>query len=128
MGDVRVEIRVASGSRVAGVEPSYVVPHAWTDAGIAVEGGGSGAHLLLTAVASCVLNDLYREDAVRIDGVLVAAEGIFDDASWGDTRIAYRVEVDSPDPADAVQRVLERVDSVAEIPRVVRGTVRVDRG
>jgi hypothetical protein len=67
MADVQVEVRVDAGSRARDVAATYVVPHAWTDAGIAVEGG------------------------------------------------------------DVVARVLEQIDAVAEIPRVVRGEVTVSR-
>ena len=127
MGDLRVDVRVAAGSRAAGLTPTYVVPHQWTDGGIAVEGGGTGAHLLLTAVACCVLNDVYREADVPVDGVAVHADGRFDDDTWSTTRITYDVAVDSPEAPDVVARVLEQVDTVAEIPRVLRGEVTVSR-
>ncbi|MBZ5739804.1 OsmC family protein [Nocardioides mangrovi] len=128
MADVHVDVRVAAGSLAGDVSPAYVVPHQWTDGGIAVEGGGTGAHLLLTAVASCVLNDVFREAAgVPVDGVLVSAGGDFDGDSWSTTAIAYSVRVDSPATDDAVAQVLAAVDEVAEIPRAVRGEVKVER-
>ncbi|GAA1164382.1 OsmC family protein [Nocardioides aquiterrae] len=127
MAELHVDVRVAAGSRAADLTPTYVVPHQWTDGGIAVEGGGSGAHLLLTAVASCVLNDVYREADVPVDGVLVEAGGDFDGETWATTHIAYDVSVDSPEAPDVVARVIEQVDAVAEIPRVVRGEVTVSR-
>ena len=49
-----------------------MLPHAWTDAGVVVEGAGNGAHVLHVAVALCVLNDLFREaqtDGLTVDGV-----------------------------------------------------------
>ena len=127
MAEVHVDVRVAAGSRAASLAPAYVVPHRWTDGGIAVEGGGTGAHLLLTAVACCVLNDVFREADVPVDGVLVAAGGDFDGDTWSTTHIGYDVEVDSPEAGDVVARVLEQVDAVAEIPRVLRGEVTVVR-
>jgi anti-sigma factor RsiW len=77
-----------------------------------------------------VLNDLYREAAasgVTLDGVRVTAEGGFDTGTWTSTGIAYAVEVDSPAPAAEVDRLLARVDDVAEIPRAVRAGAPVRR-
>ncbi|WP_028639221.1 OsmC family protein [Nocardioides sp. URHA0032] len=127
MAEVPVDVRVAAGTRAGGLEPSYVVPHRWTDGGIAVEGGGTGAQLLLTAVACCLLNDVYREADIPVHGVLVDVDGRFDDETWSTTRITYDVAVDSPEAGDVVARVLEQVDALAEIPRVVRGEVTVSR-
>jgi uncharacterized OsmC-like protein len=127
---VRVDVRVASGSLSGEVEPTYVVPHPWTEAGIAVAGGGTGAHLLLTAVACCLLNDAHREaqePGVPVDGVLVTADGEFDSSTWATTAIGYDLRIDSGADPDAVARLVERVDEVAEIPRVVRGEVTVAR-
>ena len=124
---VHVGVRVATGSRAGDVAPTYVVPHQWTDGGIAVDGGGTGAHLLLTAVACCVLNDVYREADAPVDGVLVDAGGDFDADTWATTRITYDVAVDSPADGDGVARLLARVDEVAEVPKVVRGEVTVVR-
>jgi uncharacterized OsmC-like protein len=129
MADVHVDVRVAAGSRARDVAASYVVPHQWTDDGISVEGGGTGAHLLLTAIGSCLLNDVYREaqPGLSVDGVLVEVGGDFDASTWATTTIDYSVAVDSPGEADAVARLLERVDAVAEIPRAVSGEVTVVR-
>jgi hypothetical protein len=129
MADVHVDVRVAAGSRAGDLAASYVVPHQWTDGGIAVEGGGTGAHLLLTAVACCVLNDLYREadPGIPVDGVLVGASGDFDSGTWSTTAIEYDVAVDSTEDAAVIARIVEAVDAVAEIPRVVRGEVTVTR-
>ncbi|MEI5672887.1 MULTISPECIES: OsmC family protein [unclassified Nocardioides] len=128
--DVQVRVRVASGSRRDGLAPAYVVPHAWTEDGISVDGGGTGAHLLLTAVACCVLNDVYREaqePGIALAGVRVDAVGGFDSTTWSSTTIAYDVDVDSDAPQQVVDGLLARVDEVAEIPRVVRGSVAVTR-
>jgi len=124
------DVRVAAGSRAAEVAPTYVVPHTWTDGGIAVEGGGTGAHLLLTAVGCCVLNDVLREAGpldVGVDGVLVEVTGEFDGATWASTAIGYRVDLDSPAGGEQVDGLLARVADVAEIPRAVRGEVTVTR-
>lgn len=130
MSTAGFEVRVAAGSRAAAVTPAYVVPHTWTDGGIAVEGGGTGAHLLLTAIGCCVLNDVLREAGpldVGVDGVLVEVTGEFDTATWSSTTVDYRVDVDSGASAEALDGLLARVADVAEIPRAVGGEVTVTR-
>jgi hypothetical protein len=123
-----VEVRVAAGSRAGEVTASYVVPHRWTEGGIAVEGGGTGAHLLLTAVGCCVLNDVWREAGeIPVDGVLVHVSGEFDAGTWTRTSIDYAVDVDSPAPRTRVESLLAAVAEVAEIPRAVTGEVEVSR-
>ena len=121
-------IRLSAGS-LRTDEPAFVLPHAWTEAGVAVEGGGTGAHLLHVSVALCVLNDLYREAreaGVTVDGVVVGARGGFTD-EWSSTGISYDVELAGPDEADVVAALLDRVDAVAEIPRAVRAGADVRR-
>jgi hypothetical protein len=121
-------VRVTAGS-LRHDEPAFVVPHACTDDGIAVEGAGTGAHLLHTAIAACVLNDLFREaqaDGLTLGGVAVVARGEFDDA-WGSTGVDYRVELDSTEDEALLSALLARVDEVAEIPRAVRAGATVVR-
>jgi hypothetical protein len=121
-------VRVTAGS-LRHDEPAFVLPHAWTDAGIAVEGAGTGAHLFHTAIAACVLNDLFREaqtDGLSVEGVAVVARGEFDDA-WGSTGVNYRVEMDSTEDEALLAALLARVDDVAEIPRAVRTGATVVR-
>jgi hypothetical protein len=121
-------VRVTAGS-LRNDDPAFVLPHAWTDSGIAVEGAGTGAHLLHTAIAACVLNDLFREaqtDGLSIDGVAVVAGGEFDD-DWGSTGVTYRVELHSTEDEWRLAALLARVDEVAEIPRAVRAGATVVR-
>src|SRR5699024_9293798 len=62
-------------------EPATHFAHRWTEGGVDVVAGFTGAHLLHAAVAACILNDLHREAAaigLRLDGVRVSAEGGFD--------------------------------------------------
>ncbi|WP_372736428.1 OsmC family protein [Nocardioides sp.] len=123
-------VTVSAGSLRADPADGFVVPHAWTDAGVVVAAPGTGAHLLHTAVATCVLNDVYREaqgSGLDVAGVAVVARGGFD-AAWVSTGIAYDVEVDSPADHATVQALLARVDEVAEIPKTLRAGVRVGRG
>ncbi len=129
MAELHADVRVAAGSRVADLTPSYVIPHPWTDGGIAVEGGGTGAHLLLTAVGSCVLNDVYREadPGIPVNGVLVEVGGDFDSTTWSTTSIGYDVSVDSSEAGDVIARLVETVEDVAEIPRLLGGEVTVRR-
>ena len=90
------EVLVAAGT-LRTEAPLYVVPHAWTGAGMSVEGGGTGAHLLHTAVAACVLNDTYREATalgLGVEGVSVRASGGFD-ADWRSTGVTYTLGIDS---------------------------------
>jgi uncharacterized OsmC-like protein len=101
--------------------------HRWTDGGVEVVAGFTGAHLLHAAVAACVLNDLYREAeklGIRLDGVRVQAEGGFGD-DWASRGIRYRVELDSPADAAARKELKERVDRIAEIPRALRAGATV---
>jgi hypothetical protein len=122
------EVRVSAGSlRADGA--AFVVPHAWTAAGVAVEGGSTGGHLLHAAVAVCVLNDLFREaraDEVPLDGVAVSARGGFG-TDWASTGISYDVELDSEAGDEAEAALLARVEAVAEIPRAVRAGASVSR-
>lgn len=103
--------------------------HAWTEEGISADPVTNGAQVLHLAVATCVLNDLYREasaSAVSLDGVRVTADGGFDEA-WRSTGITYTVEVASSLPSDELARLLAQVDEVAEIPRALRAGVPVSR-
>jgi uncharacterized OsmC-like protein len=120
-------VRVSAGSRRA-PDPTFVLPHAWTDGGVAVEGAGTGAHLFHAAVAVCVLNDVFREaraGGLAVDGVEVSARGGFT-SEWASTGVVYDVEVDGV-PEDELASLLARVDEVAEIPRAVRAGARVER-
>lgn len=106
------------------------MPHRWTPTGVTVETDFTGAHLLHLAVAGCVLNDLYREAVglgIELDGVRVTARGSFDTQTWTSNGIGYSVELDSTANADDVNRLLEVVDAVAEIPRAVRSGGPVTR-
>jgi uncharacterized OsmC-like protein len=105
-------------------------PHRWTPDGVTVDADFTGAHLLHLAAAGCVLNDVYREAAalgLELGGVRVTAAGGFDTGTWVSTGIDYRVEVDSTASDQQVAELLEVVDQVAEIPRVVRAGAPVRR-
>ena len=108
----------------------WTVPHQWTSEGVVVEGDGNGAAVLHLSVALCVLNDTFREGealGVPVSGVRVRAGGSFDHESWVSTGVTYAVAVDSSAPAGAIAQVLAKVDEVAEIPRVLRAGMTVER-
>lgn len=120
-------VRVASGSLREG--DGVVLPHAWTEAGVLAGPVTNGAQALHLSVALCVLNDTYREARrldVQVDGVVVTADGAFDDV-WASTGITYDIAVDTPAQASALDLLLEVVDEVAEIPRVLRAGADVRR-
>lgn len=121
-------VTVGAGSLRTGEGVHF--PHRWTDAGVSVETAFTGGHLLNLAAAGCVLNDLYREAAtlgIELAGVRVSAVGGFDTETWRSTGITYRVELDSPAPQAELDRLLDVVDAVAEIPRALRAGAPVNR-
>ena len=124
-------VAAAAGSLRSSVRADAVLPHVWTQEGVAVETQFTGAHLLHMAVAACVLNDLYREAAnlrVQLTGVRVDAEGSFDTESWRSTGITYRVRVDEQGGSvGALAALINAVDEVAEIPRALRTGLEVTR-
>ena len=122
---------VSSGDLWPGSKPAAVFPHAWTDAGVAVETEFTGAHLYHLSAAGCVLNDLYREAqelGVDLEGVRVTADGDFNRESWSSTGVTYTVEVSSAADEEAIDRLLAVVDQVAEIPKALRQGAEVHRG
>jgi uncharacterized OsmC-like protein len=128
MGD-RFEVVVAAGNLRSDSQTAVHFPHRWTEQGVNVEAGFTGAHVLHLSVAGCVLNDLYREAAnfgIQVDGVRVLASGGFDDR-WPSTGITYTVEVSSSASDADVARVIAAVDDVAEIPRAIRAGAPVRR-
>ena len=124
------DVVVGAGTLRSTAADAVRFAHPWTADGVTVETEFSGAHLLHLATAGCVLNDLYREAErldVRLDGARVTATGAFDTHSWRSTGIHYRVEVDSPVAPARLERLLETVDAVAEIPKAIRQGTTVER-
>ncbi|MFI8231301.1 OsmC family protein [Streptomyces sp. NPDC085900] len=121
---------VSAGSLRSDDEHAVRFPHLWTPEGVTVEADFTGAHLLHLAAAGCVLNDLYREAAglgITLDGVRVTASGGFDSGNWTSTGVGYSVTLDSAASAADLDRLLDVVDEVAEIPRALRASVAVRR-
>jgi hypothetical protein len=76
------------------------------------------------------VNDLYREAnglGIQLDGVRVRAVGGFDPDTWKSTGIEYSVELRSPASVDKLGQLLNKVDTVAEIPRALRSGTTVHR-
>ena len=124
----RYTVAVATGSLRE--DEGVTLPHEWTEEGVSVRGRLTGAHVLHLAVATCVLNDLYREArdrGVALAGVHVSAEGGFDLSTGASTGVEYAVALDSGLLPEQVQDLLERVEEVAEIPRALRTGIDVRR-
>ena len=120
-------VRATAGSLRDG--DGVVLPHTWTEAGVAAGPATNGAQVLHLSVALCVLNDTFREAGrlgIAVDGVAVEADGGFDDG-WRSTGVEYAVTVDSTASADDLARLLAVVDEVAEIPRALRAGTEVSR-
>jgi uncharacterized OsmC-like protein len=121
---------VSAGTLRSDDERAVHFPHQWTSKGVAVVAEFTGAHLLHLATAGCVLNDLYREAAgmgIALNGVRVSATGGFNTDNWASTGISYSVALDSTAPPADLDRLLEVVDEVAEIPKAIRIGTRVSR-
>jgi uncharacterized OsmC-like protein len=128
--DNRFEVTAGAGTMMSASGTAVRFPHRWTEAGVTVDADFTGGHVLNLAVASCVLNDVYREAAalgIELTGVRVRAEGGFDTSTWQSTGIEYSVEVSSDAPADQVDHLLAVVDQVAEIPQAIRAGASVRR-
>jgi uncharacterized OsmC-like protein len=124
-------VAVGAGTLRSRSADSIRFPHRWTPEGVSVEADFTGAHLLHLAAAGCVLNDLYREAegmGIALDGVRVSAAGGFDTDSWASTGISYSVRLDSAAPRADLDRLIEHVDAIAEIPKAIRAGARVTRG
>jgi hypothetical protein len=123
-------VTASAGTLRAGASAGWTVPHQWTPEGVLVAGEGNGAAVLHLSVALCVLNDTFREAetmGVPVTGVRVGAGGTFDTETWVSRGITYAVEIDSPASPEEVDRVVARVDDVAEIPRALRAGASVER-
>jgi OsmC-like protein len=128
--DNRFEVTASAGTLTSESSTAVRFPHRWTPGGVSVEADFTGGHVLHLAVASCILNDIYREAAalgIGVTGVRVTAAGGFDTATWQSTGIGYSVDVSSDAPADRLAHLLAVVDQVAEIPQAIRAGATVRR-
>ena len=114
--DNRFEVTASAGTLMSESGTAVRFPHRWTPGGVSVEADFTGGHVLHLAVASCILNDIYREAAalsIGVTGVRVTAAGGFDTATWQSTGIDYSVEVSSDAPADQVAQLVATVGGSA---------------
>ena len=121
-------VRVSAGS-LRRADGGVVLPHVWTDAGVATTPVSNGAQALHLAVALCVLNDTFREARSRditLDGVAVTADGALEE-DWRSTGITYSVELATPASPEERAALLAVVDEAAEIPRALRSATTVTR-
>lgn len=82
----------------------------------------------MLALATCYCNDLYREAerlGLSLESVEVDATAEFPGIGLAATNIRYRARVTSSAPATAVNELLRRTDTVAEIHNTVRAGVPV---
>ena len=94
-------------------------------------GGGqgfNGGQLLNLAVAGCISNDLFREAAgagitLHRVGVTVRSDYVGDPPV--STPIEYDVALEGEAPKDVLQKLVERVDDIAEIPNSLRWGTQV---
>ena len=100
------------------------------------DGGGrgvgfNGGQLLYLAIAGCVSNDLFREaraDGIALERVRVVVDGDFQGDPPVSTDVTYTVEVAGDASTEALQRLVAKVDAIAEIPNSLRAATAVRLG
>ena len=100
------------------------------------DGGGrgvgfNGGQLLYLAIAGCVSNDLFREaraDGIALERVRVVVDGDFQGDPPVSTEVTYAVEVAGDASTEALERLVTKVDAIAEIPNSLRAATAVRLG
>ena len=100
------------------------------------DGGGrgvgfNGGQLLYLAIAGCVSNDLFREayaDGIALERVRVVVDGDFQGDPPVSTEVTYDVEVAGDASTEALERLVTKVDTIAEIPNSLREATAVRLG
>ena len=100
------------------------------------DGGGrgvgfNGGQLLYLAIAGCVSNDLFREaraDGIALERVRVVVDGDFQGDPPVSTDVTYDVEVAGDASTEALERLVTKVDAIAEIPNSLRAATAVRLG
>lgn len=88
----------------------------------------NGGELLALALATCYCNDLYREAAAQgidVQWVEVQVDAEFGGAGEAARRIRYRAKVAANAPEDAIRRLVEHTDKVAEVHNTLRAGIEV---
>ena len=93
--------------------------------------GFNGGQLLYLAIAGCVSNDLFREaraDGIALARVRVVVDGDFQGDPPVSTDVTYDVEVAGDASTEALERLVAKVDAIAEIPNSLRAATAVRLG
>ena len=83
----------------------------------------NGGELLLTALATCFCNDIYREAAKRniiVDGIEVEVTGEFGAEGEPGFNFQYKAKVMSDAPQSEIDDLIVHTDQVAEIQNTLR--------
>ncbi|HEX6590351.1 MAG TPA: OsmC family protein [Longimicrobiales bacterium] len=118
-GEHRVDVATDGRARAVAIPPKTGAP------GSDVNGG----ELLFLALATCYCNDVYREAkraGIDVRAVEVEVSGEFGGPGEPARNVEYRARVDAVGASeDAVRRLLEHTDTVAEIQNTLRAGVPV---
>lgn len=93
--------------------------------------GFNGGELLYLAVAGCVSNDLFREAravGVAVERVRVVVRGEFAGDPAVSSDVEYDVELEADASQEQLRALVERVDTIAEIPNSLRRATAVRLG
>jgi uncharacterized OsmC-like protein len=91
----------------------------------------SGGELLLLALATSYLNDLYREAehmGIDVREVDVEAAGDFDEPGQPPTNVRYHVRVTAAASEREIRSLMIHTDSVAEVQNAIRDRIPVRLG
>jgi uncharacterized OsmC-like protein len=88
----------------------------------------NGGELLLSALAVCYCNDIYREASkknIEITSVEVEVTANFGKEGEAGFNFQYKPKVVSTAPPDRIRQLIEHVDSVAEIHKTLRNGTEI---
>lgn len=88
----------------------------------------NGGELLLTALATCFCNDIYREAAkqhISVSAVEVFFTGEFGKDGEPGSNFQYKANVVADAPGDVVRALIEHTDRIAEIHNTLRKGLNV---
>jgi len=114
------EVTVATNGTVK----SITIPPRATGQGSSVNGG----ELLMLALATCFVNDIYREAAKRnieVTEVSVEVEGVFGAEGEPGRDFEYRPIIRSNADPERIRELIRDTDAVAEVHNTLRKSVPV---
>lgn len=129
--EISAHIRNASNEQEVSVCTSgkmqpLAVPTKTSGRGSAINGG----ELLMTALATCYCNDLYREAerlGIEIAGCEVIATARFNGTGLAAETIIYSARVESKASPEQLEHLLSETDRLAEIHNTLRAGCAVQR-